>query len=237
MRIASYKRVRPKGKDLLKYDPDKMVLSPEDEAILNQLVEGHTTELLREAEANPKDMPLKIRLRNDVYDEMHSSDASPWAESPYYKNLGDYLKAAIEKYTDKPYYERKEIVSKSKLPSLLLKFEKRINVSVRDEDEGKTSSNSGDWFLGVNNRNVGSIHSDYKYASAIELSDIEFVAVYPVIGWWKSRKYLGKIDSEARYSLIVSIETPDVETDLYSKITQVIENTLATTITIAANGM
>ena len=116
-------------------------------------------------------------------------------------------------------------------------FEKRINVSVRDEDEGKTSSNSGDWFLGVNNRNVGSIHSDYKYASAIELSDIEFVAVYPVIGWWRSRKYLGKIDSEARYSLIVSIETPDVETDLYSEITQVIENTLATTITIAANGM
>lgn len=61
-------------------------------------------------------------------------------------------------------------------------FEKRINVSVRDEDEGKTSSGSCDWFLGVNNRNVGSIHSDYKYASAIELSDIEFVAVYPVIG-------------------------------------------------------
>lgn len=107
-------------------------------------------------------------------------------------------------------------------------FEKRINVSVRDEDEGKMSSGSGDWFLGVNNRNVGSIHSDYKHSSAIDLSDVEFVAVYPVIGWWRSRKYLGKIDSKAPYSLIVSIETPGVGTDLYSEITQVIESTSAT---------
>lgn len=111
-------------------------------------------------------------------------------------------------------------------------FEKRINVSVRDENEGKTSSGSGDWFLGVNNRNVGSIHSDYKYTSAIELSDIEYIAVYPVIGWWRSRKYLGKIDSAARYSLIVSIETPCAETDIYSEVIQTIENMTATTISI-----
>lgn len=107
-------------------------------------------------------------------------------------------------------------------------FEKRINVSVRDEDEARTSSGSGDWFLGVNNRNVCSIHSDYKYASAIEPSDIEFAAVYPVTGWWRSRKYLGRVDSEARYSLRVSIEMPGMETDLYSEITQVIEGALAT---------
>lgn len=103
-------------------------------------------------------------------------------------------------------------------------FEKRINVSVRDEDEGKSSSGSGDWYLGVNNRNAGSIHSDYKFSTAIDLSDIEYIAVYPVIGWWRTRKYLGKIDSEARYSLIVSIETPDVQTDLYSEIEQAIQN-------------
>ena len=84
---------------------------------------------------------------------------------------------------------------------------------------------------------MGSIHSDYKYTSAIELSDIEFVAVYPVIGWWRSRKYLGRIDSEARYSLIVSIETPDMETDLYSEITQVIENTSTTAVPITVTGI
>ena len=116
-------------------------------------------------------------------------------------------------------------------------FEKRINVNVRDEDEGKTSSGSGEWYLGVNNRNVGSIHSDYKFTSAIELSDIEYVAVYPVIGWWRSRKYLGKIDSEARYSLIVSIETPGVEVDLYSEIAQAIENMSATVIPITTSGL
>ena len=115
-------------------------------------------------------------------------------------------------------------------------FERRINVNVREEDEGRTSSGSGGWFLGVNNRKVGSIHSDYKYTSAIELSDIEYVAVYPIIGWWRSRKYLGRIDSEARYSLIVSIETPSVETNLYSEIAQIIENT-ATAIPVTTSGM
>ena len=114
-------------------------------------------------------------------------------------------------------------------------FERRINVSVRDENEGKTSSGSGDWYLGVNNRNVGSIHSDYKFASAIELSDIEYVAVYPVIGWWRSRKYLGRIDSEARYSLIVSIETPGVESDLYSEIVSAVEMTTPTAIAITTD--
>lgn len=118
----------------------------------------------------------------------------------------------------------------------LADFERRINVNVREEDEGRTSSGSGGWFLGVNNRKVGSIHSDYKYTSAIELSDIEYVAVYPIIGWWRSRKYLGRIDSEARYSLIVSIETPSVETNLYSEIAQIIENT-ATAIPVTTSGM
>lgn len=117
-----------------------------------------------------------------------------------------------------------------------VEFEKRINVSVRDEVEGKASSGSGDWFLGVNNRNVGSIHSDYKYTSAIELSDVEYIAVYPIIGWWRSRKYLGKIDSAARYSLIVSIETPCVGTDIYSEIAQTIESMTATAIPIPVSG-
>lgn len=103
-------------------------------------------------------------------------------------------------------------------------FENRINVHAREESEDKASRDSGGWYLGTRNRNVGSIHSDYKRTSAIDLSDVQYVAVYPVIGWWRSRKYLGKIDSTARYSLIVSIETPATRADLYTEITQAIAN-------------
>ena len=58
-----------------------------------------------------------------------------------------------------------------------------------------------------------------------------------MVGWWRSRKYLGEIDSEARYSLIVSIETPEAETDLYSEITQVIANASATAVPITVTGI
>lgn len=113
-------------------------------------------------------------------------------------------------------------------------FERRINVGVREEDEGKSSSNSGDWFLGSNNQKIGSIHSDYKYCSAVELSEIEFVAVYPVVGWWRSRKYLGKLASRARYSLIVSIETPCVSADLYSEVVTAVKNMTPVAVPVAS---
>lgn len=107
----------------------------------------------------------------------------------------------------------------------LYEFQRRINVSMRDETEksNKASSGSGGWYLGTKNRDVGSIHSDFKTMTAADLSDIEYLAVYPVIGWWRSRKHLGKINSIARYSLIVSVETPAENVDLYSEIANKIE--------------
>lgn len=116
-------------------------------------------------------------------------------------------------------------------------FERRINVGVREEDEGKSSSNSGDWFLGSNNQKIGSIHSDYKHSSAIELSEIKYVAVYPVVGWWSSRHYLGKANSKAKYSIIISIETPGVSADLYSEVATAIENTTPVAVPIAVTGI
>lgn len=91
---------------------------------------------------------------------------------------------------------------------------------MRRDDEGKTVKHSKGWFLGEQNRTVGSVFSDYRETTALELSDIEYVAIYPVIGWWRDRHKEDKVDSKARYALVVSIETPEVETDLYSAIQQ-----------------
>lgn len=103
-------------------------------------------------------------------------------------------------------------------------FNKRINIKMRDDntqDNGEGSSRN--WYLGVKNRDVGSLHSDYCEDLAVNLCETNYIAVYPVVGWWRERIHLGKTNNKVRYSLVVSIETPEVEVDLYTAITNQIK--------------
>jgi len=99
-------------------------------------------------------------------------------------------------------------------------FRRRINKIAREEEEGilKSESGSRDWLLGPRLRDKGSLHSDIWEGSAIDLSQKGYIAVYPITGWWKERPKLERWDSKARYSLIVSISTPDNEVDIYTSI-------------------
>lgn len=110
----------------------------------------------------------------------------------------------------------------------LADFQKRINVKMRGDDKkdsGGGTSGSGRWYLGADNRDVGSIHSDMMIdISASELCNCEYIAVYPVVGWWRERGYLGKYDSKQRYSLVVSLSTPDAKIDFYTEIQTKIGN-------------
>jgi len=108
-------------------------------------------------------------------------------------------------------------------------FKKRINIKMRGDDKqdkGEGSSGSGRWFLGAVNRDVGSIHSDYISANAVDLCNANYIAVYPVVGWWRERYNLGKCDSKVRYSLVVSLSTPKQDVDLYTPIITEISNTI-----------
>ena len=112
-------------------------------------------------------------------------------------------------------------------------FEKRINIYMRGDDKndkGEGTSGSERWYLGSDNRDVGSIHSDYMKLSAADLSEINQIAVYPVVGWWRERHHLDKYDSKVRYSLVVSISTPESNVDLYTSILTQIKNTVDITI-------
>lgn len=53
--------------------------------------------------------------------------------------------------------------------------------------------------------------------TAAELARSGRIIVYPVSGWWRERKHLGRYDQTARYSLIVSIGTR--KADFYTPIT------------------
>ncbi|MCW6702603.1 S8 family peptidase [Anaerococcus sp. NML200537] len=99
----------------------------------------------------------------------------------------------------------------------------RINNIIKDEEKSKgisydNKNDSNRWLLGTNNRNVGSIHSDIWEDTAANLAENRYIAVYPGGGWWKERGYLKKYDSKIKYSLIVSISTPEETIDLYSSI-------------------
>jgi hypothetical protein len=110
-------------------------------------------------------------------------------------------------------------------------FRQRINLAARD-DENATHRLSGSdrWKIGVNNRNVGSIHSDFWEGTATELATCHHVAIYPVTGWWKERKYLEMVEHSTRYSLIISLETPKQDVELYTTVTNIIENPVRITI-------
>ncbi len=75
------------------------------------------------------------------------------------------------------------------------------------------------WVVGEHGRTHGSLHCDWWQGRAVELSRSNKLAVYPVSGWWKDRPHLARYDRKARYSMIVSIEAPHVNVDLYSSVT------------------
>ena len=106
-------------------------------------------------------------------------------------------------------------------------FKKRINVKMRGEDKkdkGEGTSGSERWYLGSDNRDVGSIHSDYCTLTAAELCDCKNIAIFPVVGWWRERSYLKRYDRKIRYSLVVSLSTPKTNIDFYTPIMTEIGN-------------
>lgn len=98
-------------------------------------------------------------------------------------------------------------------------FLARVNAAARNEEEQTTTSASdSNWFIGTENRHKGSLHSDIWRGTAAELGSRGFIAVYPALGWWRTRQAQERYDSPARYTLVVSIHVPETEIDLYAAV-------------------
>lgn len=99
------------------------------------------------------------------------------------------------------------------------RFVGRLNAAARDEGE-RSDSNSGSerWLIGANSRNSGSVHSDIWKGSAADIASCNLIGIYPIIGWWRDRSWLGRCNRKARYSLIVSLHTPDESIDIYTPV-------------------
>lgn len=100
-------------------------------------------------------------------------------------------------------------------------FVARVNAAAEREDDGDpVNPKDPNWYLGDRQRHRGSLHQDVWEGTAAELASRGFIAVYPSAGWWRTRPALERYDLPARYSLIVSIRTEQMEVDLYNAIAQ-----------------
>lgn len=83
----------------------------------------------------------------------------------------------------------------------------------------KKNAGTDRWALGADNVFKGSIHSNYMTKNAVDIANCNVLAIFPQsLGWWKHLKKQNKYNSKLRYSLIVSIETPENITDIYTPI-------------------
>ena len=100
-------------------------------------------------------------------------------------------------------------------------FVARINAAAeREDDDDPIDPKDPNWVLGDRQRHRGSLHQDIWFGNAAELASRGFIAVYPAKGWWRTRQALERYNLPARYSLIVSIRTPETTVDLYTPIAQ-----------------
>ncbi|MAX37523.1 S8 family peptidase [Gimesia sp.] len=110
-------------------------------------------------------------------------------------------------------------------------FVRRINRAAWEDSEQrpKSSRESRRWTLGNNLRTRGSIHSDSWVGTGAELANCGLIGIYPITGWWKERAHLNCWDRQARYALIISLETqPEntlfpIDTNLYSAIENIVK--------------
>jgi hypothetical protein len=106
----------------------------------------------------------------------------------------------------------------------LSNFRKRINAEARLGGAKPPSRKTEQgWFFGSDEQqSPGSLHTDIWEGTAQALSEKGAIAVYPVAGWWKDRPDMDQSDDGVHYSLIVSVESPQVPTDLWTPVAQAI---------------
>lgn len=110
-------------------------------------------------------------------------------------------------------------------------FKKRISADERDDDYQKEGQERN-WSLGEKLRNKGSVHKDIWEGTAADLATRNVIAIHPTTCWWKTRKKLKRYENIVRYSLIISIASPNNDIDIYTPVKNMIEAKVAIPVEI-----
>lgn len=180
-----------------------------------------------------KDMHLhKIPWPSDLLKTLDNTIVSMKVTLSYYIEPAPDQKGWNNKYRYASAALRFEVINKDQNKE---DFLRRLNKAARGDDiydKGEGNRGAERWFLGRDNRDVGSIHSDVWTGPAVDLADCNYIAVYPIIGWWRERHSLGRFNDTMRYSLIVSISTSEENIDFYTPIQTIIEQQVATEVEV-----
>ena len=111
------------------------------------------------------------------------------------------------------------------------RFRQRINKRARDDGQRLPSPRTEQgWLFGsAQQQKSGSLHTDIWTGPAADLASKGGIAVYPVAGWWQYRRVWDQSDNGVDYALVVSIEAPDVDIDLWTPVSQRIQATVEIT--------
>ncbi|HDD9398986.1 TPA: S8 family peptidase [Escherichia coli] len=184
------------------------------------------------------------KTRNGIKTRDLNLHALPWPQEQLQalQNIQVELRVTLS-YFIEPNPSARGSVSKYHYPSHRLRFAMkrqtesldefvaRINAAFESEDnEHGSSGNDNYWLLGVTHRHRGSLHQDVWRGPAAELANCGYIAVYPAQGWWRTRSALKRYDSEAKYSLILSIHAPETDIDLYTAVETIVENMVVSSI-------
>ena len=180
--------------------------------------------------------PYRLEKSQPRYNEYHLYEL-PWPINVLRDEIGDgdaTIKVSLSYYiepnpgsrqhtyaTNSRYHSHELDFKLIKPLEPINEFKRRISAasSGTDENDDDTIDKSSElWTLRERIRSRGSIKKDFITTSGVELSRRNILAVYPKNGWYRTRKKLGKIDSIVRYSLIITIETPEQKVDLYTPV-------------------
>lgn len=185
--------------------------------------------------------PYRLEKSQPRYNEYHLYEL-PWPVDVLRDEIGDgdvTIKVTLSYYiepnpgsrqhtyaTNSRYHSHELDFKLIKPLEPLNEFKRRISAasSGTDENDDDTIDTSSElWTLRERIRSKGSIKKDFIKTSGVELSRRNILAVYPKNGWYRTRKQLGKIDSIVRYSLIITIEAPEQEVDLYTPVSNMVQ--------------
>ncbi len=176
--------------------------------------------------------PFKIEKSNIKTNEFHLFDL-PWPIEALQQLLGTNVRFKITlSYFIEPNPGNKKYQLSASYKSHGLRFKMispvesidsfmgRISKTLQQEDYVNDSGDS--WIIGSKLRDKGSIHKDIWEGTAADLATRNKIAVYPVGGWWKNRKKLNRYNNSVNYSLIMTIETPSEDVDLFTPVENLI---------------